>query len=719
MRALFKRLSVPALLAGIIILFFWKLVLTDQYTWLDAPDLANLVLPWFQFQAAEFHKGVFPLWDPYSWLGQPLLGQAQPGSAYPPNWILFGLPLNPQGWIRQVWMHWYYVLIRIAAALCAYALARDLGRSRTAAAFAGLVYALVGYVASADWPQLVNGAVWTPLVFLYLFRAERGERPAASAALSGFWLGFSWLAGHHQVPLYVTFAAGSLWLWFSWKDRRLLRCAALAILVALLVSALQTLPTAEYGRLAVRWSGTDNPLAFSETVPFPVHAKYSLQPFDLIAFVIPAMNTALDPFLGFVALGLASFGILLAWDDRRVRWLALLGAAGLAIAFAPHTPLYGPLYSLLPMLEKARAPGVAILLFHFAIAVLTAYGIDAFQDRKPGSRGPIRTLAAAGLAVLGLSVGAALFKVTLGPGDGRMLLAGLWPLAAAGILAAWRAGSLTRAAATAALAFLFLAEASSSTGFWFKHRSETLRNHLKNLSENVDIVSFLRSSPPGRVEYDRARIPYNLGDWWGLESFGNYTASVPANLWKMPVFDPQGRQLFGVRYYVGDKPIAPDQREIYSSPSGLKVFENPGTLPRAWTVHRVVRDSQPARLFDPTFDPRREAFLPSEPPTLETCDGDTVDLVRHRPNAVEIAAEMRCRGLVILSDNYFPGWRATVDGQPAPIHEAYGSIRGVVVEKGSHTVRMVYRPLSVYAGAGLSLLGCLLTAGFAWRRSGA
>ena len=719
MRALFKRLSVPALLAGIIILFFWKLVLTDQYTWLDAPDLANLVLPWFQFQAAEFHKGVFPLWDPYSWLGQPLLGQAQPGSAYPPNWILFGLPLNSQGWIRQVWMHWYYVLIRIAAALCAYALARDLGRSRTAAAFAGLVYALVGYVASADWPQLVNGAVWTPLVFLYLFRAERGERPAASAALSGFWLGFSWLAGHHQVPLYVSFAAGSLWLWFSWKDRRLLRCAALAILVALLVSALQTLPTAEYGGLAVRWSGTDNPLAFSETVPFPVHVKYSLQPFDLIAFVIPAMNTALDPFLGFVALGLASFGILLAWDDRRVRWLALLGTAGLAIAFAPHTPLYGPLYSLLPMLEKARAPGVAILLFHFAIAVLTAYGIDAFQDRKPGSRGPIRTLAAAGLAVLGLSVGAALFKVTLGPGDGRMLLAGLWPLAAAGILAAWRAGSLTRAAATAALAFLFLAEASNSTGFWFKHRSETLRNHLKNLSENVDIVSFLRSSPPGRVEYDRARIPYNLGDWWGLESFGNYTASVPANLWKMPVFDPQGRQLFGVRYYVGDKPIAPDQREIYSSPSGLKVFENPGTLPRAWAVHRVVRDSQPTRLFDPTFDPRREAFLPSEPPTLETCDGDTVDLVRHRPNAVEIAVEMRCRGLVILSDNYFPGWRATVDGQPAPIHEAYGAIRGVVVEKGSHTVRMVYRPLSVYAGAGLSLLGCLLTAGFAWRHSGA
>src|SRR6266496_2969805 len=89
----YRRWAAPVLLALIVIAFFWKLVLTNQFTWLANNDLSSMVLPWFQFQASEFHAGRFPLWDPYSWGGQPLLAQAQPGSAYPLNWFLFLTPL--------------------------------------------------------------------------------------------------------------------------------------------------------------------------------------------------------------------------------------------------------------------------------------------------------------------------------------------------------------------------------------------------------------------------------------------------------------------------------------------------------------------------------------------------------------------------------------------------------------------------------------------------
>ena len=57
------------MLLAIVILFHWKLTLTHQYTWLENPDLANLVLPWMQFQAGEWHQHHFPLWDPNSWTG--------------------------------------------------------------------------------------------------------------------------------------------------------------------------------------------------------------------------------------------------------------------------------------------------------------------------------------------------------------------------------------------------------------------------------------------------------------------------------------------------------------------------------------------------------------------------------------------------------------------------------------------------------------------------
>ncbi len=63
------------LLAVLTFFFYWKLTLTRQYTILDSPDLAFMVLPWFQAQAQAWHSGTFPLWDPYQWSGQPLLAQ--------------------------------------------------------------------------------------------------------------------------------------------------------------------------------------------------------------------------------------------------------------------------------------------------------------------------------------------------------------------------------------------------------------------------------------------------------------------------------------------------------------------------------------------------------------------------------------------------------------------------------------------------------------------
>ena len=63
----------------------------------------------------------------------------------------------------------------------------------------------------------------------------------------------------------------------------------------------------------------------------------------------------------------------------------------------------------------------------------------------------------------------------------------------------------------------------------------------------------------------------------------------------------------------------------------------------------------------------------------------------------------------ILTDPYFPGWRAYVDGKRAPIVEAYGGVRGVVVEAGDHLVEMRYRPWSVLLGALMTLAAALIT----------
>src|SRR5579863_7042196 len=189
-RSVAFALAGPVVLLLLVIGFFWKLVLTSQYTWLGSFDLADQVLPWFNYEAQQFHLHHFPIWDPFLFGGQSLIGQGQPGLAYPFNWILFSLPLH-RGDINFDTLNWYFLSIHYLAALFCFFLCRDLGRGIAASVLAGLAFGLGGYVGNTEWPQMINGAIWGPLVLLFLFRSARGIRPIASGALSGFFLGVS------------------------------------------------------------------------------------------------------------------------------------------------------------------------------------------------------------------------------------------------------------------------------------------------------------------------------------------------------------------------------------------------------------------------------------------------------------------------------------------------------------------------------------------------
>src|SRR5713226_7067345 len=234
-------LGVPALLFVIVIGFFWKITLTSQFTWLESPDMANQVLPWQQVQAAAFHQGKFPAWDPYLWAGQSLIGQAQPGTAYPLNWILYSLPLTDRH-IRTFWFNWYFALLHFLAALFCYWLCRDLERTRLASLIAGTAFGIAGAIGTTDWPQMLNGAIWIPLVLLFLLRATR-ESPLLNAGLSGFFLGISWLSGHHQIPIFITLAMAGVWVFYIFRGNKLhwnvLGLAAVFALFLALTSALQ------------------------------------------------------------------------------------------------------------------------------------------------------------------------------------------------------------------------------------------------------------------------------------------------------------------------------------------------------------------------------------------------------------------------------------------------------------------------------------------------
>ncbi len=200
--------AAPALiLFAATIAVFWKLTLTTLYTWMNNPDIGNQVLPWFMEQANQLRHGGFPLWDMHHWGGQSLIGQDQPGVLYPLNWILWLTAFSRDHMIVLL-ANWYIVLIRFFGALFGYLLARDLKLGRFASLCSGAAFALTGFMATTDWPQMINGGIWFPLVVLFSLRALNRRRPLFHMAVAGCLSGFSFWSGHHQLPTFAMLSIG-------------------------------------------------------------------------------------------------------------------------------------------------------------------------------------------------------------------------------------------------------------------------------------------------------------------------------------------------------------------------------------------------------------------------------------------------------------------------------------------------------------------------------
>ncbi|HLM99880.1 MAG TPA: hypothetical protein VK335_11385 [Bryobacteraceae bacterium] len=727
-RGIINKIGPPVLLVFIIIGFYWKLTLTSQYTWLESPDMTNQVLPWQNVQAMAVHHREFPAWDPYLWAGQSLIGQAQPGTAYPLNWILYALPLK-NGHIRMSFLHWYVALIHALAALFGYFLCRDLDRSRLASLIGGTAFALAGEVGNTDWPQMLNGIIWAPLVLLFLFRAVRGRRPLVSAALSGFFLGMSWLAGHHQVPIFLTYATAGVWLFFLFRGKRInwsvLKLAGIFAVFLVLTSALQVLPAWEYGTLARRWVGTPEPVGWKDIVPYVIHRDHSLNLFAIFGLVLPGVHAEVDPYVGFIILSLAGLGIALWWSDIRVRVLLVLGLAGLFFSLGHQNVFHGFLYAVLPLIEKARGPAMAAFLFNFGAAILTAYGFDGLSAH-PESGWPRRIgiwAVSAGALMMALMLGVMMSKQLRMDHDDRAVMVALVGLLVGALILAHHKHSLGTMALGVWCLMLLLMDLGNVTGYAYPYLLDTNRGAgLRRFSENQDILPWLQKQPgPFRIQIDSREIPFNYGDWYGVDVFGGYTASLPSNMLRIDKDEERTRNLYGVKYWISRTPHDADQIEVHQFQSGLKAYESPGVFPRVWTVHQAFAIASESQIspayYSPPFDPRRQAFFLGEAPKLSACAGeDHATLVRTDFNRVIIQAAMQCQGMVILSDNWFPGWYAKVDSQPARIWEADTAIRGVEVPAGTHRIEMRYRPVSVRLGAWMLVLSLGGLAALAWLR---
>jgi hypothetical protein len=174
--------------------------------------------------------------------------------------------------------------------------------------------------------------------------------------------------------------------------------------------------------------------------------------------------------------------------------------------------------------------------------------------------------------------------------------------------------------------------------------------------------------------------------------------------------------LLGVRYVLGSKQVTLDWDKFtlaFDGDPAVNVYRNETALPRAFVVHRAVVAGDHAeaweRIHESGFDPATLVVLEGGQPLDVPTEGQaTVQVVRYEPDSLAIAVDSPAEGYLVLSDPFYPGWRALVDGKAAAILRADYAFRAVAVPAGTHQVTMTFQPRSWRVGLGVSVLTALI-----------
>lgn len=190
--------------------------------------------------------------------------------------------------------------------------------------------------------------------------------------------------------------------------------------------------------------------------------------------------------------------------------------------------------------------------------------------------------------------------------------------------------------------------------------------------------------------------------------------------------------LLGVKYFIVEKVKAPvfvenNFKVVFTEDGekGFAIIENPNVSKRAFLTSnfenyqndnaKIITNNYSRRALDitskilsPDFDSQNKIIIEANAPVLTgNPSGGIANIVSYGPNEVLINTESGNPNLLFLSDNYYPGWKATIDGQPTEILRADYIFRAVSLPAGSHLVRFYFDSDLYKIGKAMSLLGLL------------
>ena len=726
MRSPRSNVAAAGVLLVVTVLFYWKILLTNQFSLLTGYEAVNQAYSWFSFWVRSIQQGAWPLWDPYTYSGHIFSGEMQNGSFYPLYLPLALFRLNRYGLLAPALYHAMFVASHFLGAWFMFRLVRELELSDFAAIVAGICFSMGGFLGHIpEWPHLLNSGIWLPLIFLLLRRAMKAPGVARTvwyASACGLGLGLSILAGGLHMAIMQAIAIVTAAVFYSFRTdadaadrgavkgwRRSALIVGVAGLAAFAAGAVQLLPSMEYSHQAMRFVGGAGVPA-SDRIPYRylTDRLYAHGILNLLVAVPRGeigSGETVSPYLGVFPLLLAGIGVWKKWRCRWVPYLTGLAIAAFAYSLGPASLLHGLLYVLTPYIWLAREADRFVYLADFALAALAAYGVEALFRAPNSEWAPLgkilKCLAVA--AMVGLVVPALYAQAELSPWISLSLVLMVVSWLLFRHIVSGHTGTYTRVLVLAAILFDL-----SAFDFSAANRLEMSAkgaNQMDRLLGCSSAAQFLKSRAGlFRTEVAADWAP-NIGDAFQVETTGGNGVTVVTEYGRFMGH----KDLLSVRYTI--KPAAAaDAGEVYRD-AAWKIYENPQAYPRAWLVHDTLVERNPLellkRLDAPGIDPHRVALVAARLDTsldaVADAASEKVRIGRYESGAMELSVQAGGRALLVLSELYYPGWTATVNGQVAGVWKVDGALRGIVVPRGDSQVSLRFRPARIYIGAALSV----------------
>jgi len=667
-----------------------------------------------------------PLWTPANLSGMPLAANQVATCFYPPAWLFLLLPLNPV-------FNLLFVFHLFWGGLGVYWLLRAGFDLDLIPALAGaLSFALGGKLlahAAGGHVIVVAAMAWMPWALLGTHQLLRtGRMPwAVLAALA---LAMQ-LATDIRITLYTAYLLVAYVLWellaverARWPRVRstIPRLVIIPVLAALLGAA-QLLPLLELAGYSNRSLSLEDA------------GNFALTPLTLlVGLILPDMQAGHEMvvYLGLVALILVSLGLRQA--DRRIWFFGGVVVFAVLYALGPATPLFELIYRWVPGFRWVRAPARIFLPASLAVAMLVGIGLQRLAKGQARWSAPI-TLAV-GVLTFGLGLGLA---ILFGQANRAALGLAFLPSITLLIVGLTANGRLSRRLGLFGLILLLFADLASfdATGMRFISPEEAFSDgadaadyllgrpgHFRTYSSSYSLPSHVAAradlETADGVEgvhlaiYDRFMA---LAGGYGDPSFSVTIPPFPSDR----SLDEAHRDvqpdlrllgLLNVEYLVTAFPMGWPGLTLVVELNGTYVYRNQHALPRAWLIHPPTNtDSDWAGQLAALADQSAQMIATREYPARIT---------HYEPDRIEIEAQSPENGMLVLSEIWYPGWRAIVDGQEQSVQHILGVLRGVSLIEGTHRVVLVYDPASVRWGVRMSLIGLVGIVSWAgvevWRR---